>query len=88
MGAVVERGKWRYGFLNQNFFSDSVAETGIQPILGYEFNARWSAEVGDIEYIYDWKKDRVTSIPISAQLNRILPRDNESIQLFSKPNTT
>jgi hypothetical protein len=84
VGAVVERGKWRYGGLNQNFFSDNVAETEIQPILGYEFNARWGAELGDIQYIYDWKKDRVTSIPISAQLNRILPRDNESVQLSFK----
>jgi hypothetical protein len=82
VGVVVDRGKWRYGVLNQNFFSDNVAETEIQPILGYEFNDRWSAELGDIQYSYDWKKDRVTSIPISAQLNRILPRDKESVQLF------
>jgi hypothetical protein len=84
VAAVVDRGKWRYGFLNQNFFSDNVAETEIQPILGYEFNERWGAELGDLQYIYDWKKDRVTSIPISAQLNRILPRDKESVQLSFK----
>ena len=84
VGAVIERGKWQYGVLNQNFFSDNVAETEIQPILGYEFNDRWGAELGDIQYIYDWKKGRVTSIPISAQLNRILPRDKESVQLFFK----
>ena len=86
MGAVVERGKWRYGLLNQNFFSDNVAETEIQRILGYEFNDIWGAELGDIQYIYDWKKDRVTSIPISGQLNRILlrPRDKESVQLSFK----
>jgi hypothetical protein len=30
----------RYGVLNQNFFSANVAETEIQPILGYEFNDR------------------------------------------------
>ena len=81
VGAVVAHGKWQYGALNQNFFSDNVAETDIQPILGYEFNDKWSAELGEIQYIYDWKKGRVTSIPISAQLNRILPRDKESIQL-------
>lgn len=84
VGAVAERGKWRYGVLNQNFFGDSVAETEIQPIAGYEFDDRWGAELGDIQYIYDWKKHRVTSIPISGQLNRILPRDRESIQLSFK----
>jgi hypothetical protein len=83
-GAVVERGKWRYGVLNQNFFSNNVAETEIQPILAYEFNDKWSTEIGDIQYIYDWKKDRVTSIPISAQLNRMLLRDKESVQLSFK----
>jgi hypothetical protein len=84
VGAVVERGKWRYGAFNQNFFSERIAETELQPILGYEFNDKWSAEIGDVQYIYDWKKDRVTSIPISAQLNRILVRDKESVQLSFK----
>jgi hypothetical protein len=80
-GAVVERRKWRYGFLNQNFFSGNVAETDLQPILAYEFNDKWSAEIGDVQYIYDWKRSRVTSIPISAQLNRMLLREKESLQL-------
>jgi hypothetical protein len=79
VGAVAQRGKWQYGIFNQNFLSGSVAETDLQPILAYEFNDKWSAELGDIHYIYDWKKDRVTSIPISAQLNRILLK--ESLQL-------
>jgi len=84
LGAVVERGKWRYGFLNQNFSSDTVAETELQPILAYEFNDKWSAELGDIQYVYDWKKDRVTSIPISAQLNRMLLGEKQSVQLSFK----
>jgi hypothetical protein len=81
IGAVAERGKWQYGLLNQNFFSDNIGETQIQPILSYEFNEKWSAEIGEIQYIYDWKQGRVTSIPLSAQLNRILLRDKESIEL-------
>jgi hypothetical protein len=80
-GAVAQRGKWQYGVFNQSFFSDKVAETQLQPILAYEFNEKWSAEIGDVQYIYDWKKGRVTSIPLSAQLNRILLRDKESVQL-------
>jgi hypothetical protein len=81
VGAVAQQGKWQYGFLNQNFFSENVAETDLQPILAYEFNDKWSAEIGDVQYIYDWKRGRVTSIPISAQLNRILLRDKEHLQL-------
>jgi hypothetical protein len=79
VAAVVQRGKWQYGIFNQNFFSDNVAETDLQPILSYEFNNKWSAEIGEVQYIYDWKKTRLTSIPISAQLNRILLK--ESLQL-------
>ena len=81
VGAVAQRGKWQYGFLNQNFFGDNVAETQLQPVLAYEFNDKWSAEIGEIQYIYEWKKGRLASIPLSAQLNRILLRDKESVQL-------
>ena len=83
VGVVAKRGKWQYGFLNQNFLSDT-AETDLQPILAYEFNDKWSAELGDIQYVYDWKKDRVTSIPISAQLNRVLLGEKQSVQLSFK----
>jgi hypothetical protein len=48
VGAVAQQGKWQYGFLNQNFFSENVAETDLQPILAYEFNDKWSAEIGDV----------------------------------------
>jgi hypothetical protein len=70
--------------LEPELFQRQRSETELQPILAYDFNEKWSAELGDIQYIYDWKKDRVTSIPISAQLNRILPRDKESVQLSFK----
>jgi hypothetical protein len=81
VGAVVKHGKWKYGFLNQSFLSDAVAQTELQPILGYAFDRKWSAEIGDAQYTYDWKKHRVTSIPLSGQINRILLK-SESIHLF------
>jgi hypothetical protein len=81
IGAVVKHGKWKYGFLNQSFLSDTVAQTELQPILGYAFNRKWSAEIGDAQYTYDWKKHHVTSIPLSGQINRILSK-SESIHLF------
>ena len=82
VGLVVEHGKWRFGFLNQSFLSDTFAQTELEPILAYAFNRKWSAEIGDAEYTYDWKKDRVTSIPLSGQLNRVLSRKSEDIHLF------
>src|SRR4029077_2393701 len=69
VGAVVKHGKWKYGLLNQNFLSDPLAQTDLQPILAYAFDKKWSSEIGDAQYTYDWKKHHVTSIPLSGQLN-------------------
>jgi len=82
VGVVVKHGKWKYGFLNQNFLSDIFAETELQPTLAYTFNTRWSAEIGDAQYTYDWKKDRVTVIPLSGQVNRIVSVDSQNIHFF------
>ena len=82
IGAVVKHGKWRYGLFNENFLSDTFAQTELQPILAYAFDRKWSAEIGDAQYTYDWKKHRVTSIPLSGQLNRIVSLESQDIHLF------
>ena len=82
IGVVVRQGKWKYGLFNQNFLSDTLAKTELQPILAYAFNKKWSSEIGDAQYTYDWKKHRVTSIPLSGQLNRIVSFKNQDIQFF------
>ena len=82
IGAVVRHGKWKYGLFNQNFLSDTLAQTDLQPILAYAFNKKWSSEIGDAQYTYDWKKHRVTSIPLSGQLNRVVSFDKQDIHLF------
>jgi len=60
----------------------TVARTELQPILGHAFDRKWSAEIGDAQYKYDWKKHHVTSIPLSGQLNHILSLDNQDIHVF------
>src|SRR5215831_15522027 len=82
IGAVVKHGRWRYGLFNQNFLSDTLAQSELQPILSYTFNSKWSAEIGDAQYTYDWKKSRMTLIPINGQLNRILSFETTDIHLF------
>jgi len=81
IGASVKHGQWNYGFFNRNFLSDTLAQTELQPILGYAFDRKWSAEIGDAQYTYDWKKHRVTLIPLSAQLNRIVSLESQDIHL-------
>jgi hypothetical protein len=82
VGAVFKHGTWRYGLFNQNFLSDTFAQTELQPILSHAFNDKWSAEIGDAQYTYDWKKHRVTLIPLSGQLNRIVSLETQAIHLF------
>jgi hypothetical protein len=82
IGAVVRHGKWKFGAFNQNFLSDTLAQTDVQPILAYAFNKKWSCEIGDAQYTYDWKKHRVTSIPLSGQLNRIVSLEKQDIHFF------
>ena len=82
IAAVVRHGKWKYGLFNQNFLSDTLAQTDLQPILAYAFNKKWSSEIGDAQYTYDWKKHRVTSIPLSGQLNRVVSFEKQDIHLF------
>src|SRR5262249_16413443 len=82
VGAVFKHERLKYGLFNQNFLSDTFAQTELQPILSYGFNEKWSAEIGDAQYTYDWKKHRVTLIPLSGQLNRILSLETQQIQLF------
>lgn len=81
-GAVFQHEKWQYGFLNQNFLSDTFAQTEVQPILAYTFNGKWSAEIGEALYTYDWKDGRLLSIPLSGQVNRIFSSSKQDIQLF------
>jgi len=82
VGAVVKRGNWKYGLFNQNFLSDTFAETELQPILAYTFDRKWSAEIGDAQYTYDWKTHRVTLLPLSGQFNRIVSVESQSIHFF------
>jgi hypothetical protein len=81
-GVIFKHEKWKYGVFNQNFLSDSLARTELQPVLAHAFDEKWSAEIGDAQYTYDWKKHRVTSIPMSGQVNRILHLKTQKTQLF------
>jgi len=52
------------------------------PILAHPLGEKWSAEIGDAQYTYDWKRHRVTLLPLSGQLNRILSFKQPDIHLY------
>jgi hypothetical protein len=89
VGTVLKKGRWTYGFLNQNLFSaDDIATTQIQPILGYTFSKKVSVALGDLQYTYDWKKDRWVFLPLGFQINYIARLSKQPMWFWSTRNTT
>jgi hypothetical protein len=86
VGTVLKKGRWTYGFLNQNLFSaDDIATTQIQPILGYTFSKKVSVALGDLQYTYDWKKDRWVFLPLGFQINYIARLSKQPMWFFVNP---
>ena len=84
-GWVGQKGKLTYGLFNQNLFSDNVALTQLQPVLGYAFNEKWSASMGNIQLTYDWKNDQWTQLPLGVQINRIAIIRKSPVRFFYNP---
>ncbi len=86
VGVVLKKGRWTYGFLNQNLFSaDDVATAQIQPILAYTFSKKVSVALGDLQYTYDWKKDRWVFLPVGFQINYIARLAKQPMRFFVNP---
>jgi hypothetical protein len=86
VGAVLKKKRWTYGFLNQNLFSaDDLATTQLQPILAYTFTKKVSVALGDLQYTYDWKKDRWVFLPLGFQINYIARLAKQPMRFFVNP---
>jgi hypothetical protein len=86
VGAVLKKGRWTYGFLNQNLFSgDDVATSQIQPILAYTFSKTVSVALGDLQYTYDWNEGEFVSVPLSFQVNYIARFGQQPVRFFANP---
>jgi hypothetical protein len=86
VGSVLKKGRWTYGFLNQNLFSaDDIATTQVQPILAYTFSKQVSVSMGDLQYTYDWKKDRWVFLPLGFQINYIARLGKQPMWFYVNP---
>ena len=61
----------KIGAFNQNVFGGDTAISQVQPIVAYQLGGGWALSAGDLQFVYDWKADRWTSIPIGFQLGKV-----------------
>jgi hypothetical protein len=84
-GAVSKNKHWTVGFLTQNFLSDDVSQSRLQPILVYKFNDQWAVGVGDFEFEYDWDDSEWTQVPIGIEVDYIADIYGQKLQFFVNP---
>ena len=84
IGAVLKKGRWTYGFLNQNLFSfgGDIKTTQLQPILAYTFSETVSFALGDVQYTIDWNKKKFVTAPVSGQINYIHMFGKQPVRFF------
>lgn len=87
VAAITKRGKWIFGFLNQNLFSfhGDIKITQIQPIVSYTLNKKVSFAIGDSQITTDWNKKELVALPLSMQVNYIAKFGNQPIRLYINP---
>jgi hypothetical protein len=87
VGAITKRGKFLFGFLNQNLFSfgGDIKITQIQPIVSYTLNKKVSFAIGDAQTTIDWNQKKFVSVPLSFQVNYIAMLGKQPIRLFLNP---
>ncbi len=86
IGAVAPVSKrLNLGLFNQNLFGNEVAISQFQPILAYQLGNGWSLSLGDLQWPYDWNRDRFVSMPIGFQIGKVLPVAKQPMRLALNP---
>lgn len=87
IAAITERGKWIFGFLNQNLFSfgGDIKIIQIQPIVSYTLNQKVSFAIGDAQTTIDWNQKEFVAVPLSFQVNYIARLGKQPIRLYFNP---
>lgn len=87
-GFTVAKGKLLWGFFNQNLFTYASEGSGpdvnisiLQPIFNYSLGNGWSVGVSEMTVTYDWEAQRWASLPLGAQLNKLVRIGGQAVQL-------
>jgi hypothetical protein len=73
------------GLFNQNLFGEGVAVSQLQPIAAYQLGTGWSLSLGDLQYLYDWKRGEWLSLPVGVQLGKVLPIAGQPMRFAVNP---
>jgi hypothetical protein len=82
---IGTKGKLQYGFLNQNFFSTTTANSSFQPILAYQLGQGWAVSAGDLQILADWKRGALVSAPASIQFGKVTTLAGQPVRYFVNP---
>ena len=77
--------KLNWGLFNQNLFGSDVSVSQFQPIMAYQLGGGWSLSLGDLQWPYDWKRGEFVSMPIGAQLGKVLPVAKQPMRFAINP---
>ena len=77
--AITKFGDVSAGFLAQWLYSvagkddrDDINSFSLQPFAGYGFGEGWSVQLSDMNFNYDLKRDRWTSVPLGGRIEKLI----------------
>ena len=77
--AITKFGDVSAGFLAQWLYSiageddrDDINSFSVQPFAGYGFGDGWSVQLSDMNFNYDLKRDRWTSVPLGGRIEKLI----------------
>ena len=77
--------KLNLGVFNQNVFWDDTAVSQLQPVIAYQLGQGWSLSAGDLQFVYDWKRDRWVNVPVGFQLGKVIKLGKLPVRLSVNP---
>jgi len=84
-GFVVSRGRWTYGFFNQNLFGGDIGISSLQPVLAYQVGNGWALASGDAQWTYDWDRSEFVNLPIGLQLSKVANIGGQAVKWSINP---
>jgi hypothetical protein len=73
------------GLFSQNVFADDTSISQLQPIAAYQLGQGWSLSLGDLQAVYDWKQNKLVSLPIGAQLGKVTSIASQPMRFAINP---
>lgn len=84
-GAVAVVNKCNFGALNLNFLGDGSSLSALQLIAGCSLGNGWTASTGNFIPVYDWRAEKLISLPLSLQVGKVVDISGQPVQFFLNP---